>query len=173
MRNFFELFNLPTQFDVDGKALDAAYRNIQRLVHPDRFVTAPEAEKRAAVQYASLVNDAYQTLKDSLKRAGHLCALNGVPVESDAHIQMDSLFLMEQMDWREKLEAAQGSGDGEALQSLAEEQAVQREKQLMVVKECLDAGRFKDAATEIHKLMFLNRFGEDIHRAIDGLASRN
>ncbi len=173
MRNFFELFNLPMQFDVDGKALDTAYRNIQRLVHPDRFVTAPEAEKRAAVQYASLVNDAYQTLKDPIKRAGHLCALNGVPMESGAHIQMDPLFLMEQMDWREKLEAAQYSDDREALQALDREQAVLREGQLMAVKACLDAHRFKDAATEIHKLMFLNRFDDDIHRAIDGLASKN
>lgn len=173
MRNFFELFNLPAQFDVDGKALDTAYRDIQRLVHPDRFVTASEAEKRAAVQYASLVNDAYQTLKDPMKRAGHLCALNGAPMDNDAHIQMDPLFLMEQMTWRERLEDAQDSGNREALQVLDEEQTVLREKQLMVVKEHLDARHFKEAATEIHKLMFLNRFGEDIRRAIDGLASKD
>lgn len=173
MRNFFELFNLPAQFDVDGKALDTAYRNIQRLVHPDRFVTASEAEKRAAVQYASLVNDAYQTLRDPLKRAGHLCALNGVPIDNNAHIQMDPLFLMEQMAWREKLEAAQDSGDREALLALDGEQAKLRAKQLMAVKGHLDAHRFKEAVTGIHKLMFLNRFGEDIRRAIDGMTSRD
>ena len=72
MQNFFELFNLPMQFDLDIVALEAAYRNVQRLVHPDRFVTASDAEKRAAVQYASLANDAYQTLRNPLKRAMHL-----------------------------------------------------------------------------------------------------
>ena len=78
MQNFFELFNLPMQFDLDIVALEAAYRNVQRLVHPDRFVTASDAEKRAAVQYASLANDAYQTLRNPLKRAMHLCTLNGI-----------------------------------------------------------------------------------------------
>lgn len=172
MQNFFELFNLPVQFDVDGKALDTAYRHIQRLVHPDRFVTATEAEKRAAVQYATIVNDAYQTLKDPLKRAMHLCALNGVPVDGDGHQQMDAGFLMEQMAWRERLEMALDADNQEALQALADEQKEQQENQLAAVKECLDAHHFEKALAEINKLMFLNRFGDEIHRSMEKLVPR-
>ncbi len=172
MRNFFELFNLPAQFDVNDKALDTAYRNIQCRVHPDRFVTASATEKRIAMKYASLVNDAYQTLKDPVKRAMHLCVLNGIPMEN-AHIQMEPMFLMKQMTLREKLEDAQDSGNREALLALGRKQAMLREEQLTVVKACLDAHHFKEAVTEIYKLMFFNRFGEDVHRAIDKLIPKN
>ncbi len=168
MQDFFNLFNLPVQFDLDMAVLDDAYRHVQRLVHPDRFVTASEAEKRAAVQYASLVNDAYQTLRDPLKRAVHLCGLNGVSVEGESRQQMDPLFLMAQMDWRERLETARAAGDRAGLQALAEEQMEQHEMQLQTAKEHLDAHRFKDAAVEVNKLMFLERFGKEVHQAMDG-----
>lgn len=173
MQNFFELFNLPMQFDLDIVALEAAYRNVQRLVHPDRFVTASDAEKRAAVQYASLANDAYQTLRNPLKRAMHLCTLNGIAAGTEAHIQMDPAFLMEQMDWREKLEAAQDTGDSAGLLALAEEQASLRETLLKAVKADLDAHRFNEAVVGINKLMFLERFDKELHRALDGLEARH
>lgn len=173
MQNFFELFNLPAQSDVDAGALATAYRNIQRLVHPDRFVNASEAEKRAAVQYASLANDAYQTLKDPLKRAIHLCALNGVQVGAENRTQMDPMFLMEQMEWRERLEDAQQSKNVADLQALADEQSVLRASQTAAVKGCLDTRRFDDAATEINKLMFLEKFGGEVRRALEGLAGNN
>ena len=62
MQNYFEFFNLPEQFAIDLQGLDQAYKKIQRLVHPDRFVTATEAEKRTAMQWAAMANDAYRTL---------------------------------------------------------------------------------------------------------------
>lgn len=173
MQNFFELFNLPQRFDLDEKTLDTAYRSIQRLVHPDRFVTASEAEKRAAVQYASLANDGYQTLKDPLKRAVHLCALNGVQTGGEQRVQMDPMFLMEQMEWRERLEDAQQAKDTVDLQALADEQSVLRESQMAEVKGCLETHRFEDAAVEINKLMFLEKFGGEVTRILEGLTSNN
>jgi molecular chaperone HscB len=54
-------------------ALDAAYRDVQNQVHPDRFVNATDAEKRVAMQWATRANEAYQTLKNPQKRAQYLC----------------------------------------------------------------------------------------------------
>jgi len=78
MQNHFDLFQLPQQFAVDTAALDAAYREVQGRVHPDRFVNASDAEKRVAMQWATSANEAYQKLKKPLKRAAYLCELNGV-----------------------------------------------------------------------------------------------
>lgn len=44
MQNHFELFQLPAQFSLDMSALDAAYRDVQGKVHPDRFINASSAE---------------------------------------------------------------------------------------------------------------------------------
>ncbi len=169
MHNFFELFSLPMQFDVDAKALDDAYHTLQRLVHPDRFVSAPEAQKRVAVQYASLANDAYQTLRDPLKRAQHLCALHGVPVDGGA--RMDPVFLMEQMQWRENLASAKEAGDREALAQMGQDQTTRYADQLAKLKACFDAGLYEDAVADVNKLMFLERLGAEINLALEGLAA--
>ena len=46
--------------------LDRAYRDVQAQVHPDRFVNATEAERRASMQQATRVNEAYQTLRNPI-----------------------------------------------------------------------------------------------------------
>jgi len=59
----FELFGLPATYMLDRAKLDAAYRELQNTVHPDRFASQPEAEQRVAMQWATQVNEAYQTLR--------------------------------------------------------------------------------------------------------------
>ena len=86
---------------------------------------------------------------------------------------MDPAFLMEQMDWREKLETAQDTGDSAGLLALAEEQASLRETLLKAMKADLDAHRFNEAVVGINKLMFLERFDKELHRALDGLEARH
>src|SRR5437764_1492617 len=77
-QNHFELFDLPSRFVVDVAALEARYHERLREVHPDRFAAAPELERRASMQLATRVNEAYQTLKSPLKRAVYILRLRGV-----------------------------------------------------------------------------------------------
>ena len=65
----FTLFGLPRSFRIDVTALDRRYREIAAQVHPDKFVQAADAERRLSLQWATRVNEAYQTLKESLPRA--------------------------------------------------------------------------------------------------------
>jgi molecular chaperone HscB len=76
--SFFAAFGLPQSFAVDSDLLSARFRDLQSAVHPDRFASATDAEKRAAMNQAVLVNDAYNTLRDPVKRAMHLLALRGI-----------------------------------------------------------------------------------------------
>ena len=48
MHEYFSLFGLPERFAIDPLKLDAAYRQVQAKVHPDRFAHRPEAERRVA-----------------------------------------------------------------------------------------------------------------------------
>ena len=57
------MFGLAQQFELDTTVLEQAYRQVQQQVHPDKFATATETEKRVAMQGATLANEAYQTLK--------------------------------------------------------------------------------------------------------------
>ena len=68
-KNYFELFGLPVGYIVDAKALAERYRELQRIVHPDRFANASDQERRLSVQGAALINEAYETLKDPIARS--------------------------------------------------------------------------------------------------------
>ena len=108
--NFFELFGLPVAFELDAGLLQTRYRDVQRNVHPDRFATATEQEKRIALQYATRVNEAYQTLRQPLSRARYLLELRGVDTTADASVH-DAAFLMQQMELREALAEVRSATD--------------------------------------------------------------
>ena len=68
-QDHFALFGLPRRFALDGAELDTLWRTAAAQVHPDRFASAGDAEKRVALMAATRVNEAYQTLKSPLARA--------------------------------------------------------------------------------------------------------
>jgi molecular chaperone HscB len=102
-KNYFELFGLPVRFEVNADELSDRYRELQRRVHPDKYATAPDAERRASLQLTTLVNEAFQTLKDPVRRAQYLLGLVHQDASTDADTRMDPAFLMEQMEMREAL----------------------------------------------------------------------
>ena len=101
MSNFFDLLALPQAWEMDSEALQSSYLTQQRLWHPDRFVGKPESQKAEALQQSALINQAYQTLLDPLKRAEHLLHLNGV--ETPKETVQDPELLMEVMEYQEVL----------------------------------------------------------------------
>ena len=162
MQNHFALFHLPQQFNVDIDALDAAYREVQNQVHPDKFVTGSDAEKRVAMQWATRANEAYQTLKNPLKRAAYLCELNGVDLQTESNTAMPMAFLMQQMAWREALDEAKSGRDVQALSQLEGELKSAWHDDLAEAAQAFDQGEFAAAAQAVRKLMFLNKFREEI-----------
>ncbi len=171
MQNHFELFQLPARFDVDMDALDSAYRDVQGRVHPDRFVNATDAEKRVAMQWATRANEAYQTLRNPQKRAQYLCELNGVDLQTESNTAMPMDFLMQQMELREALADARASKDAEALDALDAQVRGERKQRLAQVGKLLDAGDYSQAAQGVRALMFLDKFGDELHYAFEALES--
>lgn len=107
--NYYELFQLPVSFEVDLKDLSERYRTLQSSIHPDKFANAGDLERRLSVQQSARINEAFQTLKNPLRRARYLLELNGVDMDADMDTSMDPLFLMQQMELRESLEAVKNS----------------------------------------------------------------
>ena len=169
MQNHFDLFQLPAVFAVDMAALDAAYRDVQGQVHPDRFVNATDAEKRVAMQWATRANEAYQTLKNPQKRAQYLCELNGVDLNTESNTAMPMEFLMQQMEWREALGEARSAADVDALDALSKEVSADRKLRTAHIGTQLDAGDYEHAAQGVRALMFLDKFDEELRHAFDAL----
>ena len=112
--SYFELFGVTESYDCDRNAIQGRYLDLQRIVHPDRFVGLGERGQRLAVQYAAFVNEAYDTLCSPLKRALYLLELSDHPVNVEKNTVMDAGFLMEQMSLREDLGDVRDAADPEA-----------------------------------------------------------
>lgn len=167
MQNHFELFKLPLRFAIDAAALDAAYREVQTQVHPDKFVRAGAVEQRVAMQWATRANEAYQTLKDPMRRARYLCELQGVSLQTESNTAMPVPFLMEQMAWREQLQEARQEKSLETLAQLEQTLQASRKQWLRQIEQLLDLQDFVQAAAQIRCLMFVQRFGEEVAQAFE------
>jgi molecular chaperone HscB len=102
--NHFLRLGLERSFDVDVEGLDKHYFDMQRHLHPDRFATRSAQEKSLSQQQATAINDAYETLKEPLKRADYLVELLSVDVLPEGcNLVNDQALLMETMELREAL----------------------------------------------------------------------
>jgi molecular chaperone HscB len=167
MKNHFELFQMPVMFEIDTQQLDAAYREVQGRVHPDKFVTATDAEKRVAMQWATRANEAYQTLKNPLKRAMCLCEMNGVDLATESNTNMPTAFLMQQIEWREALDEARDTKNQSALEQLENELIQKRGDLLTQVTQHLNAAQYNDAGEQVRQLMFVEKFGDEVGRVFE------
>ncbi len=111
----FELFGLPQSFAIDRQRLDARFRELQRTVHPDRFAAAGDLERRWSAQQATRINEAYQILKDPLRRGRYLLELAGIAHDDEHRTTRDVAFLMEQMELREALAEVRSAPDAFAV----------------------------------------------------------
>ena len=160
----FELFGLRRRFALDRADLDARRRALQAEVHPDRFATADAAARRAAMQWAVRVNEAYERLSDPVRRGAYLCELAGVPVGAEDNTAMPAEFLHQQMAWRESLEEAASREDVDAVErELARERKAARERLAAALDERHDA---VEAVREVRALMFIERFAADVDRRL-------
>jgi len=160
--NDFELFGLPQRFAQDRAQIDARWKELQRQTHPDKFTTHGAAAQRVAMQWSVRVNEAYQRLKDPLKRAAYLCELRGAPIQAENNTAMPAAFLMQQMQWRESLEEAVEMAELDALQREVESA---RSSLLQQCEQLLDeAGQPAQAASQVRALMFIERFAHDIEQ---------
>ncbi len=100
----FRRLGIEPEFDLDLDLIEKRYLGFQRAIHPDRFATKPLKERALAEAQAVALNEAYETLKDPLRRAAYLLSLKGIDasVSRDETVR-DPELLMHAMEAREAL----------------------------------------------------------------------
>ena len=161
----FELFALTPGFAQDRAVIDARWKDLQREVHPDKFAAQGAAAQRLSMQWSVRINEAYQRLKDPLKRAAYLCELNGAAVNAENNTARPAEFLMQQMEWREALDEAGTVAELEVLESLV---SASRKQALQLCAQFLDEKQdYTRAVQQVRALMFMDRFARDIEARLD------
>jgi molecular chaperone HscB len=109
--NPFALLGVESRFDLDLGALEKTHRELSRALHPDKFAQSNASERRAALEKAAAVNEAWRTLRDPIKRAEALFRLHGIAVGEDNEPKSTPTFLMEVLEMREELAEARAKRD--------------------------------------------------------------
>jgi len=163
-QNYYQLFSLPEQYRLDSGMLDGRYRELQRLVHPDRFAGGSDQERRLSMQQAAQINAAYETLKDPLKRGQYLLELRGLPQDGNPATHQDPEFLMQQIALREALGEVRAQADPLAeLERLSAEIRAQYQALesglAQAMDDCNDAGV---ALTIVPKMQYFTRLRGEV-----------
>jgi molecular chaperone HscB len=167
-RNHFDLLGVPLAYAVDAARLERGYRELQSQVHPDRFASAPEAERRGARHGGARGHEAYRTLRDPVGRARYLLQLKGYDTGEETNTSMPADFLMQQMEWRESVAEARAARDRERLAELRAELAEAREEMIGMLARAIDADANYDAGCSlVRKLRFLEKLEEEIGEALE------
>jgi molecular chaperone HscB len=82
--NYFVFFGLPLKLNVDVAALEKDFYALSRKLHPDLNAGTDSQEEEWSLEQSSMLNDAYRTLKDPIKRTQYLLHLEGVELEEQS-----------------------------------------------------------------------------------------
>jgi molecular chaperone HscB len=82
--DYFTFFGLPRKLSIDGARLEREFYELSRKLHPDIYAQAESRERQWSLEQSSMLNDAYRTLKDPVKRTEYLLRLEGVELEEQS-----------------------------------------------------------------------------------------
>jgi molecular chaperone HscB len=169
--NPFSVLGLADAFDVDMPALEKTHRELSRALHPDRYAQAPSGERRAALERAVEVNEAFRAVRDPLTRAERLFVLRGVPVGDGHEPKPDSTFLMDVLEKREALSDAKDAKDATKIRALGEEARAEEARVLASLSKAFSEP--KNALAKhlglLGELRFFRRFIEEVSAVEDEL----
>ena len=96
--SYFEVFDLPFAYAISLSTLDDSYSEKMSRIHPDNFLKPVYDDYGYAGVLASLLNEAYKSLKDPVLRANYMLSTSGCPVDS---VKLSQEFLLEMMELSE------------------------------------------------------------------------
>lgn len=171
----FALFELPARFALDPAELEQRFFARSKELHPDRFASAPAAQRVAALTRSRALNDAYQVLKRPAARAEYLLARRGLKI--GANERLEPAFLHEILELREELAEARVAGQVAKVEELSAAMRRRRAAALEALgpwfSQAEDAPEEQAAAlyarikAALISLRYLDRYLEECEAALD------
>jgi molecular chaperone HscB len=161
----FALLGVAPAFDVDLAALERAFFERSKELHPDRVAGAPAAQRVAALSRSRALNDAYQLVKKPVPRAEYLLARAGVTIGDNE--RLDPTFLMEILELREELADARAAGLTDRVAELQRAMQARRTQALGALPALFAAGDFAAIKDRLILLRYVNRYLEECDAALD------
>ncbi len=168
--DYFTLFGLDRKFDIDIDELESRFIDLSRLVHPDFHSNEIDNIMMLSMEIASQINQAYEILKDPIKRAEYLLALFGGPdARDDKNTPNDLLPYI--LHLRESFEFAQAQEDTDKLEEIKQAVATLKgqteEKIYRLARELNTHSQNKDLRCDLRKQLNAIRYINNLVRFVD------
>jgi len=164
LMEFFDIYEIEPSFSISENELKKKYLVLQKKFHPDRFAHSSIEEQKTALINSSLINDAYQVLKDDIRRAKYLLECNGVEITNHTN----PAFLMRQMEYEEKIE--DHSNDKNQLLSIQKELQEELDQYKDNLTVDFDKKNFDRATNQINEFIFIDKLHLKIKEKINQLS---
>lgn len=164
LMEFFDIYEIEPSFSISKNELRKRYLVLQKKFHPDRFAHSSIEEQKTALINSSLINDAYQVLKDDIRRAKYLLECNGVEITNHTN----PAFLMKQMEYEEKIE--DHSNDKNQLLSIQKELQEELDQYKDNLTVDFDKKNFDRATNQINEFIFIDKLHLKIKEKINQLS---
>lgn len=155
--DYFAVLGLERQFAIDPEILEKRYFEMQRQYHPDKFAHKPVEERIKALHQSTLLNSAYQSLKNPVSRAGYL--MQGKP-----EFPPSQALLIESLEARERLQEA----DSKELQVIQDETVANLKEAFAMFDQAFSLQQWSQAAEAVHRLTYLDKLAQEIRQKKQG-----
>ena len=154
--DFFEALELKQSMRLSRGEIDKAFREISKLVHPDRFAKDETPQRKLALQHSERVNQAYKVIKNDQTRAEHLLELRGVEVAAQTERTEDKAFLLELLEKQEMIEEIKD------LDQLTEQKDTSKKRHKALIKRLEqifdeEQGSLDEARSSLIELRYIRR----------------
>lgn len=161
--DLFGLLGLPQQFDLAPEVIEHAFFEKSKETHPDKFASAPAAERVAALSRSRAINDAYKTLKNPVARAEYLLARGGVTIGDNERVAPE--LLMEILELREEL--AENKRDRAVVERLHARMKSLRDAAVDALRALFAHGDLDEIKRQLIRLRYVDRYLQECDAALD------
>ncbi|TXH57789.1 MAG: Fe-S protein assembly co-chaperone HscB [Bacteroidia bacterium] len=170
-KDFYQLFNLEPDFNLDLAVLKLHYHQLQQQYHPDNHnhINTSEINKKLILQLSAHINKGYETLTSALTRALYLLSLNEVSVDLSCNNKMDYDFLNEQIELREVMMQYEQVHDIDKLEVLEHRIMVKYRQICVDLQLCFAKKHYNDAVLLVRKLAFFEKLSKEVSDLISGM----
>ncbi len=152
----FTTLGAQERYDLDTGALEQRYKDLTKVLHPDRWARADPRARRFSLQRSVQLNEGYRVLRDPVRRAEYMLERAGIAIP----VAVPQALLLDVMDLREALQGARNAGDTAKIAVLAADVEARRARSLGAVAEGLRGPKQQpeDAAAALVTLRYWQRF---------------
>ncbi|WWO95390.1 MAG: Fe-S protein assembly co-chaperone HscB [Candidatus Dasytiphilus stammeri] len=167
--NYFDLFRLPLQFNIDQKLLAIRFYELQQQFHPDQCINKSVKDKKWFVEQCALINQAWQILREPLSRAVYILSLYGFDIDNEAYsLNKDVSFLTEQLELREECEQIEQQLNEIILNNFITKIDKLISKFIVQIEHQMNFKKWEQAIKTVQKLQFLTK----LRHHLDNLENR-